>query len=81
MKQELTNTDADPGNMQRIASLTGGANFGIRELSKLPSLLNNTRVETTVRSERPLWDHWIIALSLVALLGTEWIMRRKHDLP
>jgi hypothetical protein len=81
VKQELTNTDADPGNMDRIASLTGGASLGIRELSKLPSLLKDARVETTVRSERPLWDHWIIVLALVALLGGEWIMRRKHDLP
>jgi len=81
VNQELTDTDADIDYLKRIASLTGGANLGIRELSKLPSLLNNSPVETTVRSERPLWDHWIIILVLIVLLGTEWIMRRKHDLP
>jgi hypothetical protein len=81
VKQELANTDADPANMKRIAALTGGESLGIRELSKLPSLLKNSRIETSLRSERPLWDHWLIAVMLVALLGTEWIMRRKHDLP
>jgi hypothetical protein len=81
VKQELTDTDADLDNMTRIASLTGGATLGIRELSTLPSLLKSSSIETTVRSERPLWDNWIIVLVLVALLGTEWIMRRKHDLP
>ena len=81
VKQELSNTDANLDHMKRIATLTGGANLGIRELYKLPSLLKNSPVETTLRSERPLWDSWIIILLLVALLGTEWIMRRKHDLP
>jgi hypothetical protein len=81
VKQELNRTDADIDHMKRIASLTGGANLGIRDLAKLPSLLKSSPVETTVRSERPLWDNWIIVLVLVALLGTEWILRRKHDLP
>lgn len=81
VKQELTRTDADIEHLKRIASLTGGASLGIRDLSKLPSLLKSSPVETTVRSERPLWDNWIVVLMLVALLGTEWILRRKHDLP
>jgi uncharacterized membrane protein len=81
VKQELSRTDADIDQMKRIASLTGGASLGIRDLSQLPALLKNSPVETTVRSERPLWDNWIVVLILVALLGTEWILRRKHDLP
>ena len=81
VKQELNRTDADIEQMKRIASLTGGSSLGIRDLSKLPSLLKSSPVETTVRSERPLWDNWIIVLILVALLGSEWILRRKHDLP
>ncbi|QTN33646.1 hypothetical protein HZ994_15455 [Akkermansiaceae bacterium] len=81
VKQELAKTDADLDQMKRISTLTGGAMLGIRELSKLPSLLKTAPSETSVRSERPLWDHWIIVLMLVTLLGAEWIMRRKHDLP
>lgn len=81
VKQELSLTDADIDQMKRIASLTGGASLGIRDLSQLPSLLKSSPVETTVRSERPLWDNWIVVLILLALLGTEWILRRKHDLP
>ena len=30
---------------------------------------------------RPLWDNGIVALLLVGLLGAEWIMRRRYDLP
>lgn len=81
IRQELTDTDADRGHLQRISDLTGGKTLGIRELPMLSSLLNGAPAKSEYRSERPLWDSWIIVLLLVGLLGTEWIMRRKHDLP
>ena len=81
IRQELTETDMRLENLQRIADLTGGATLGIRELPKLASLVNGEPLTTTVRSERPLWDHWLVILLLVGLLGAEWILRRRHDLP
>ncbi|NNC87850.1 MAG: hypothetical protein HKN82_05245 [Akkermansiaceae bacterium] len=81
VRQELTDTDMRPDHLQRIAELTGGASLGIRELPKLTSLVKGNPVTTTVRSERPLWDNGIVALLLVGLLGGEWILRRRHDLP
>ncbi len=81
IRQELTDTDMRLDNLQRIADLTGGATLGVRELPKLSSLVNGESVTTTVRSERPLWDHWFVILLLVGLLGAEWILRRRHDLP
>jgi hypothetical protein len=67
--------------MQRIAELTGGACLTIQQLPKLASLVNKKPVTTTVRSERALWDNWLVVLLLVCLLGGEWIMRRRNDLP
>ena len=81
IRQELTETDMRLENLQRIADLTGGATLGVRELPKLVSLVNGEPLSTTVRSERPLWDHWLVILLLVGLLGAEWILRRRHDLP
>ena len=81
IRQELTETDMRLENLQRIADLTGGATLGIRELHKLASLVNSESLTTTVRSERPLWDHWLVILLLAGLLGAEWILRRRHDLP
>ena len=81
IRQELTETDMRLENLQRIADLTGGATLGVRELPKLASLVNGDPLSTTVRSERPLWDHWLVILLLVGLLGAEWILRRRHDLP
>ena len=70
-----------PDHLQRIAELTGGAVIGIRELPQLTSLIKSDPVEITLFSERPLWDNGIVALLLVGLLGFEWFLRRKHDLP
>jgi hypothetical protein len=53
----------------------------MQELSKLASLVDNQPVTTTVRSERSLWDNGWVALLLIGLVGTEWIQRRRHDLP
>jgi hypothetical protein len=80
-KTELTDTAMRLAQMQRIAELTGGACLTIQQLPQLGSLVNSEPITTTVRSERSLWDNAIIAILLVGLLGGEWIMRRKHDLP
>ena len=81
IRQELTETDMRLENLKRIADLTGGATLGVRELPKLALLVNGEALTTTVRSERPLWDHWLVILLLAGLLGGEWILRRRHDLP
>ena len=81
VRQELIDTDMRLAHLQRIANLTGGASLGIRELSKLSSLVNDRLITTKVRSERPLWDNSLVVLLLVALLGAEWILRRRYDLP
>lgn len=81
IRQELLDTDMRSDHLQRIAELTGGAVIGIRELPQLTSLIKSDPVEITLLSERPLWDNGIVALLLVGLLGFEWFLRRKHDLP
>ena len=81
VRQELIDTDMRLAHLQRIADLTGGASLGIRELPNLDSLLKDRLITTEVRSERPLWDHGLVVLLLVALLGAEWILRRRYDLP
>ncbi len=81
IRQELMDTAARPERLQRISDLTGGASLEIGELSSLPSLLEDRLLTTTIRSERPLWDNGLVAFLVIALLGIEWIFRRKYDLP
>jgi hypothetical protein len=79
--KELIETNARPEHLKRISKLTGGKSLTISELPSLTSLLKDRTVTTTTRSERPLWDNGLIALLLVLLLGSEWIFRRRYDLP
>ena len=80
-RKELTDTNMRSDHLERIAELTGGAKLSIRDLPRLRSLINSEPVTTTVRSERPLWDSSLVVFLLVGLLGAEWIIRRRHDLP
>ena len=65
---------------RRIAELSGGKVLSALELQKLPALLNREPHTITVRTDRPLWDNSLVVLVLVALLGFEWIIRRRYDL-
>ena len=77
---EMANTDMQLERLQKMATLSGGEYLTSRQLHKLPSLLNREQHTTTVRTDRSLWDNvWIIIL-LVALMGFEWITRRRYDL-
>lgn len=81
VNQELANTNVDIEYLQRIANLTGGKLLTIQEFSDIATLVDQTPVTTTVRSERTLWDNGWVSLLLIGLLGVEWIQRRRHDLP
>jgi len=81
VNRELVETNTDIENLQRIASLTGGEVLGINDFSRITSLVDQSPIRTVVRSERTLWDNWLIGLLLIGLLGVEWIQRRRHDLP
>ncbi|MEO0474470.1 MAG: hypothetical protein AAF085_00680 [Planctomycetota bacterium] len=79
--QELAHTNTDIENLQRIANLTGGQMLSIQDFSNITSLIDQSPITTTVRSERTLWDNGWMCLLLIGLLGIEWIQRRRHDLP
>ena len=80
IRKELIETDMSLSYLRRIAELTGGAILEPKELPELSSLVNDRLITTELRSERPLWDNGIVAFLLVALLGAEWILRRRYDL-
>jgi hypothetical protein len=79
--RELADTNVDLANLERIAKLTGGERLSMQEISKLASLVNTEPMTIEVRSERPLWDNGWVALLLIGLVGIEWIVRRRYDLP
>src|SRR5258708_5167262 len=75
---ELADASVRPDLMEQIAKATSGRAFRL-PLSSLPEIpLNDPPLVEVGRSrDRPLWDRWYYLLALVALLGTEWMLRRR----
>ena len=68
-------------DLERIARLTGGRCLSAADFAKLKTLVNTDPLTTTLRSDRALWDNGWVAMLLILILGAEWILRRRHDLP
>ena len=68
-------------HLRRIANLSGGDCLSFSRLQELPTLLNVEPHTAVIRTERPFWDNGFVAFLLIGLLGTEWILRRRYDLP
>jgi hypothetical protein len=80
VNRELADTSMRRDGLERIAKLTGGTCLAPKDLGKLESLLDTKPITTTVRSDRPLWDNWLVLTVLIGVLGMEWIVRRRNDL-
>ena len=80
VNEELVDTRVRRSSLERIARLTGGTCLTVDQIGNLKTIVRKEPLTTTVQSERPLWDNGWVATLLVALLGSEWILRRRHDL-
>jgi len=68
-------------HLRRIADLSDGDCLSIARVQELPTLLNLEPHTVVIRTERPFWDNGLVAFVLIGLLGLEWILRRRYDLP
>jgi len=66
--------------LRDLAEQTGGRFYTPESVGTLPEDVSFTESGTTVREERSLWDMPIVFLALLALLGTEWAVRRRRGL-
>ncbi|MGQ0702671.1 MAG: hypothetical protein ACT4PM_06010 [Gemmatimonadales bacterium] len=66
--------------LRRIAEETGGRYYPLAEADGLAQDVGFTESGVTVKESRDLWDMPIVFLALVALLGTEWVYRRRRGL-
>lgn len=80
INSEMADTDMQRVRLQQMAALSGGKYLNATNLHELPALLNCTQHTSTIRTNLPLWDNGWILLLLVALMGFEWITRRRYDL-
>jgi uncharacterized membrane protein len=76
---ELSDASVRPELMAQIARYTEGKAYRL-PLDGLPDdvpLLDPPVVEVGRAKDRPLWDRWYYLLAMVALMGTEWFLRRR----
>jgi len=79
---ELDHAVADATLLEGLAALTGGKSLAPEELSGLIEhlTLNTESFEVRTETKKTLWDTWALLLILVALLGTEWYLRKRLGL-
>ncbi len=82
---ELDQPAADPTLMASLANLTaeaGGMALAPEEFSTLLEQLESRKkdFEEEIVKKISLWDRWPVMLSLVALLGVEWYLRKRWGL-
>lgn len=69
----------EPGRdwAQRVATESGGKVLELADLARLPEILKDIRVPVEETITTPFWHApWVFA-AVLALLGTEWFLRRR----
>lgn len=66
--------------LQRLAAETKGHYLPADRAGELPALLRESRVAAGTPEQRDLWHNGWSFLVLVALLGAEWMLRRRAGL-
>ncbi|HTW21950.1 MAG TPA: glutamine amidotransferase [Candidatus Baltobacteraceae bacterium] len=74
---ENFHTEQNRDLLEKLAQQTGGNYWKPDELPKLPGEIAYSEAGITVRDTKPLWDMPAIFLLILALLFTEWLLRRK----
>jgi hypothetical protein len=79
---ELDSPLADGTLMDNLATMTGGKALVPEELpALLKQLAENTQsLEVQTEAKKTPWDTWPFFLTLVALLSTEWFLRKRWGL-
>lgn len=66
--------------LRRLAAETKGRYLPADRAGELPALLSESRVDAGTPEQRDLWHNGWSFLVLVALLGAEWMLRRRAGL-
>ena len=80
--RENANPAPDPALMQSIASISGGKAYDLARSGELALEFpgHEERREPISSELEDAWDHWGTLLLALALLSTEWILRKRWEL-
>jgi len=81
LNPEMANTDMQLARLKRIADISGGECLSLSGFNKLATIVDRTPHTTTTLTDHSLWRDGWLALLVIALMGFEWMLRRRYDLP
>ncbi|MFC1718723.1 hypothetical protein ACFL6S_34040, partial [Candidatus Poribacteria bacterium] len=77
---EFQDTQLREALMKNLADASGGSYRHLKDVSDLPSAIEEVSDSYVSIRERRLWDNAVILMIAVALLGTEWLIRKRRGL-
>jgi uncharacterized membrane protein len=77
---EFLNTQLNEPLLKEIADISGGSYDKISNISNLPSSIKETKDKVISIRERSIWDNAFVLIIVMALLTTEWFIRKKKGL-
>jgi hypothetical protein len=77
--REMLESAMQEQTLRHISQLSGGEYLEMRDLVKLPELLEAEVRTASVSQEFSLWDRWYIFVFILACLAAEWFVRRQND--
>jgi uncharacterized membrane protein len=77
---EMTQPRLNESVLRRLSLETKGRYVAAEDAAELPSLLRESRVDAGTPEQRDLWHNGWSLLTLIALLASEWVVRRRVGL-
>ncbi|MBM4031574.1 MAG: VWA domain-containing protein [Planctomycetes bacterium] len=80
---EFVNATADPQTMAKLAAETGGKAFARQSLRDVASLADEVPKEPQLVAHQTIEDFWdspLFLLAFLAIIGTEWVLRKQWEL-
>jgi hypothetical protein len=77
---EMSDPRLNEDVLRRLALATGGRYLPAGDVAEMPELLRAAQTRTTPPEVRDLWHNGWTLSAIVALLGAEWLLRRRVGL-
>ncbi|MCM8533262.1 MAG: hypothetical protein NE330_18985 [Lentisphaeraceae bacterium] len=78
---EFEKTSMDKVQLSRIAEISGGQFISVSQIADLPQLVSEKVRLNRVVYEKSLWDSWIFLILICVFTASEWLLRKKENLP
>ncbi len=75
---EFVNITASKAMPLRMAEASGGKVVGPADIEELQGSFGGGNRVVVERTEKTLWNSWILYAAVIGLLTAEWIVRKRH---